>query len=177
MRPVIIAIVGPSGSGKTTMQQYLHNQYGIPAIVSTTTRPRRPDEVEGVDYFFVKNTQGHRREDMLTHTRFGKHEYFSLRSQLPPTGPCTYVVDENGIRNLKRSAGKEYGVCTVLVQCDTNNLRGRGIDPERIERDISRKQMDYRLLDLMVSNNGSEDEFKRNIDSTYKIIEQWLPLL
>ncbi len=134
MRPVIIAIVGPSGSGKTTMQQHLQQKYGIPAIVSTTTRSRREGEVEGVDYFFVKNTRGFRRGDMLTHTHFGKHEYFSMKSQLPESGPCSYVVDEDGIRNLKRTAGKEHGVCTVLLHCDTDKLRERGIDPQRIEQ-------------------------------------------
>ena len=177
MRPVIIAIVGPSGSGKTTMQNYLHGKYGIPAIVSTTTRPRRPGEVEGVDYFFVKNTRGFKRGDMLTHTHFGKHEYFSMKSQLPASGPCTYVVDEDGIRNLKRTAGKEHGVCTVLLHCDTDKLRERGIDPQRIERDFARKQMDYGLIDLIVYNNGTPEQFRRNIDGIYKVIEQWLPLL
>ncbi len=177
MRPVIIAIVGPSGSGKTTMQQHLQQKYGIPAIVSTTTRPRREGEVEGVDYFFVKNTRPFKRGDILTHTHFGKHGYFSLKSQLPASGPCTYVVDEDGIRNLKRSAGDEYGVCTVLVRCDTDKLAERGIDPERIERDFARKQIDYSMIDLIAGNNGTPEEFRRNIDGIYKIIEQWLPLL
>ena len=49
MRPIIIAIVGASGSGKTTLSKYLQRKYGIPAIVSTTTRPRREGEVEGED--------------------------------------------------------------------------------------------------------------------------------
>lgn len=176
-RPVIIAIVGPSGSGKTFLANYLRDMYSAPAIVSTTTRPRRPEEVEGEDYFFVKHTRGYRREDMLTHTRFGKHEYFSFKSQLPSDGLCTYVVDEDGIRNLKRSAGNEYGVVSVLVRCDSDKLAGRGIDPERIERDKARRQMDHGLIDLIVPNNGTPEEFRCNIDNIYKTIEQWLPLL
>ena len=87
MRPIIIAIVGASGSGKTTLSKYLQRKYGIPAIVSTTTRPRREGEVEGEDYFFVRSTRGIGREAMLTYTRFGKHEYFSLRRQLPESAP------------------------------------------------------------------------------------------
>ena len=62
MRPIIIAIVGASGSGKTTLSKYLQRKYGIPAIVSTTTRPRREGEVEGEDYFFVRSTRGIGRE-------------------------------------------------------------------------------------------------------------------
>jgi guanylate kinase len=177
-RPVIIAIVGPSGSGKTTMQQYLQSRHGIPAIVSTTTRPKRPEEVEGVDYFFLSDTTIiHRPQDILTKTRFAGYEYFATKSQLPLSGLCTYVVDEEGIRNLKSGAGDEYGVCTVLVRCDTDRLAERGIDPERIERDFSRKQTDYSLIDLIVYNNGTEEEFRQNIDGIHKVIEQWQPLL
>jgi len=176
-RTIIIAIVGPSGAGKTTMSNYLRDRYGIPAIVSTTTRPRREGEVEGVDYHFVRSTKAFRRGDMLTHTRFGGHDYFALRSELPTDGLCTYVVDEDGIRNLKRSTGEVFGVVTVLVRCDTDKLAERGIDPQRIERDFARKQADYALIDLIVSNNGSEDEFRRNIDGIFKIIEKWQPLL
>ena len=135
MRPIIIAIVGASGSGKTTLSKYLQRKYGIPAIVSTTTRPRREGEVEGEDYFFVRSTRGIGREAMLTYTRFGKHEYFSLRRQLPESGYCTYVVDENGIRALKQTAGTEYDVFTVYISCRTENLPFRGVDAERIEPD------------------------------------------
>jgi guanylate kinase len=178
MRPVIIAIVGPSGSGKTTLAEYLRTQHGIPAIISTTTRPKRPNEVEGLDYFFLTDTTIILRpQDILTKTRFAGYEYFATKSQLPQSGLCTYIVDERGVRKLKRSAGKEYGIITVMVRCDTDKLLERGIDPERIERDRNRKKLNHKYLDLIVSSNGTKEEFKRNIDGIYKIIEQWLPLL
>ena len=41
MKPIIIAIVGASGSGKTHLSKFLQKEFGIPAIISTTTRPRR----------------------------------------------------------------------------------------------------------------------------------------
>ncbi len=39
MKPIIIAIVGASGSGKTHLSKFLQKEFGIPAIISTTTRP------------------------------------------------------------------------------------------------------------------------------------------
>ena len=164
MRPIIIAIVGASGSGKTTLSKYLQRKYGIPAIVSTTTRPRRAD---------VRSTRGIGRETMLTYTRFGKHEYFSLKSQLPASGFCTYVVDENGIRALKLASGKEYDVFTVYVACRVEHLPARGIDAERIERDSHRRQVDYSLIDVVLGNNGTEAEFREGADQVLKILEQW----
>ncbi|MGC8611664.1 MAG: guanylate kinase [Athalassotoga sp.] len=45
---------GPSGAGKTTIvKMALPEIEGIEFSVSYTTRPKRENEVEGVDYFFV----------------------------------------------------------------------------------------------------------------------------
>lgn len=176
-RPVIIAIVGPSGSGKTYLSKYLRSEFDIPVIVSTTTRPIREGETEGEDYFFVRSTKGYRREDMLTHTLFGEHEYFSLLSQLPQTGYCSYVVDENGVKALIESAGKDYDVFVVLVTCNTEKLLQRGIDPLRIERDSRRKQIDYRLVNVIIGNNKSVKEFEEGARDMIKILEQWRHLL
>ncbi|TRZ51976.1 hypothetical protein D4S03_04200 [bacterium] len=52
--PVMIAVGGPSGSGKTTVIRKLQKE--MPGQVLTysayTTRPKRPNETDGVDYFF-----------------------------------------------------------------------------------------------------------------------------
>jgi guanylate kinase len=50
----LIILSGPSGSGKSTVIRQLLAEAGLPLrlSVSATTRPRRPKEQEGVDYFF-----------------------------------------------------------------------------------------------------------------------------
>lgn len=53
-RGLIFVLSGPSGVGKGTLCKALLQQ--IPNLcltVSTTSRPKRPDETEGVDYHFV----------------------------------------------------------------------------------------------------------------------------
>jgi guanylate kinase len=44
----LLIIVGATGVGKTTVIKRL----GIPYVVADTTRPIRPDEINGTDYFF-----------------------------------------------------------------------------------------------------------------------------
>lgn len=57
-RGVLIVLSGPSGAGKNTLLNAVLPR--IPDLrysVSVTTRPPRPGEVEGVNYFFVDNAE------------------------------------------------------------------------------------------------------------------------
>ncbi|MCB9091320.1 MAG: guanylate kinase [Halobacteriovoraceae bacterium] len=50
----IIIIVAPSGTGKSTLLKMLFEQFPqLHWSVSTTTRDKRPGEVEGKDYFYT----------------------------------------------------------------------------------------------------------------------------
>ena len=52
--PLLIVISGPSGVGKDmTIQRMKEMGYPFHFVVTTTTRPQRPNEVDGVDYIFV----------------------------------------------------------------------------------------------------------------------------
>ncbi len=53
-RPVLVVLSGPSGVGKdATLKRMKALGYPFHFVVTATTRPRRPDEVDGVDYYFV----------------------------------------------------------------------------------------------------------------------------
>lgn len=52
--PLLVVISGPSGVGKDmTISRLKEMGYPFHFVVTATTRPRRPTEVDGVDYFFV----------------------------------------------------------------------------------------------------------------------------
>lgn len=57
-QPLLIVISGPSGVGKDTVIERMKER-GLPFhfVVTATTRPRRPDEIDGVDYFFVSHEE------------------------------------------------------------------------------------------------------------------------
>jgi guanylate kinase len=53
-RPVLVVISGPSGVGKdATIQAMQQRNTLFYFVVTATTRPRRPNETDGVDYHFV----------------------------------------------------------------------------------------------------------------------------
>ncbi len=57
-KPLTIVISGPSGAGKDTVVR-LMKERGLPFhfVVTATTRPKREEEVEGRDYFFVSKDE------------------------------------------------------------------------------------------------------------------------
>jgi guanylate kinase len=55
---LLIVISGPSGVGKDSTLNCM-KEMNLPYhfVVTATTRPRRPEEIEGKDYFFITNDQ------------------------------------------------------------------------------------------------------------------------
>lgn len=48
----IFVLIGPSGAGKTTLASLAHRDGLAERIITCTTRPSRPNETPGQDYFF-----------------------------------------------------------------------------------------------------------------------------
>jgi guanylate kinase len=68
---MLVAMSAPSGAGKDAVRELLM-AWGIPAhfAVTATTRPRRPDEVEGHDYRFLSEEQF---QELLAQDGFIEH--------------------------------------------------------------------------------------------------------
>lgn len=74
---MLLIISGPSGVGKTTITRAVEKAVpGSVFSVSATTRPRTPADREGVDYFFLTDTEFDQKADrgeFLEHANvFGK---------------------------------------------------------------------------------------------------------
>jgi hypothetical protein len=50
---MLVLFMGPSASGKTTLLKQLCEKYGYKPVVRVTTREKRDNEIDGVDYAFV----------------------------------------------------------------------------------------------------------------------------
>jgi guanylate kinase len=85
----IFVVSGPSGSGKTTLAKKILNQPQLKdkliKSVSFTTRPKRPGEMQGRDYFFVSRKEFQRllkAKKILEHTRYLGYDYGTPRALL-----------------------------------------------------------------------------------------------
>lgn len=80
--PRMLVISGPSGVGKTTLIRRMRRDPRVWWSVSATTRPARPGEVDGEDYYFLDDAEFVRRVDaggFLEHAEVHGKRYGTLR--------------------------------------------------------------------------------------------------
>jgi len=107
---IFYVISGPSGAGKTTiLKKILENVENLTFSVSYTTRPKRPNEQEGVDYFFVTEDQF---KDMIKRNEFVEwalvHGYYYgtsksfINAKLEEGYDIILDIDVQGALNIMR---------------------------------------------------------------------------
>jgi guanylate kinase len=78
-RGLMMVLSSPSGAGKSTLSKMLLKRDGnIMMSVSATTRPPRPGEVEGQDYYFVDTAKFNHmveNDELLEHARVFDNHY------------------------------------------------------------------------------------------------------
>jgi len=84
--PLLILISAPSGGGKTTLcHQLLAACPGVTRAITCTTRPPRPGEQDGVDYYFLDASSFLKRVqagNFLEHATVYGHSYGTLKAEV-----------------------------------------------------------------------------------------------
>lgn len=99
----IIAICGKSASGKDTILKKVSEAADCKPIVSCTTRPKREEEVDDVDYHFLTLDEFTKRTmsgDMLEATIFNNWCYGTSLKELDPDKVNIGVFNPEGIEIL-----------------------------------------------------------------------------
>ena len=86
---LFIVISGPSGTGKTSViRELCEGDTTLEFSISATTRPPRSDEVDGVDYYFLDETEFEaliNNGGFLEWVKYGGHYYGTLKSTIEST--------------------------------------------------------------------------------------------
>jgi len=130
-------ITGPSGVGKTTICRILKERLPeLTKFVTTTTRPPRPGEVNGRDYYFV--TEAQFKKDIANNEFFEwDHHYgnyygsskikFTEFVNTTPLG--VFILDPTGARTVKSLMPE---IITIFVKPETHgDIVTRLYDQER----------------------------------------------
>lgn len=134
-RGILFVISAPSGGGKSTLLQLLKPKADFVYSVSCTTRPPRPGEVHGKDYYFLSPEEFEQRMlvgDFLEHARVHNHRYGTLRetvNQSLRAGDDVLIdVDVQGAAAIRHNADAEIRQSLVdvfLMPASVQELRRR----------------------------------------------------
>jgi guanylate kinase len=133
---------GPSGVGKSTLVARLRGQRpDVWLSVSATTRPPRPGEADGVDYFFVDHAEFAglvERGELLEYAEFAGNFYGTPRAavleHLADGVPVVLEIDLQGARQVRAALPDAQLVFVAPPSWDAlvARLVGRGTEPEDV---------------------------------------------
>lgn len=147
-RGLMFVLSSPSGAGKTTLAERLLKKDGKMVLsVSATTRPRRPGEVHGEDYFFVTEEeffQMRENNEFLEWANVFGYYYGTPRALVENTlrdgKDVLFDIDWQGAQQLDEVAGEDVVKVFILPPSRTElerRLRQRAQDTE----DVVQKRM------------------------------------
>ena len=165
----LVVISGASGVGKGTVLGIMMNKRDDLAFsVSATTRPPRPNEVDGVHYYFVTKE---RFEEMIQNGEFLEYDahaanyYGTPRAQAEEKmerGSVLLDIEPNGAKQVKQAAPEALLIFIMPPSVEEleRRLRGRGDTPEeqirmRMERAVWEMQQ-RSWYDHVVTNDDAE---------------------
>jgi guanylate kinase len=142
-RGLMLVLSSPSGAGKTTIsRELLKAESNLSMSISVTTRPPRPAEQDGKDYFFIDEKRYHAMVAggaLLEHARVFDNFYGTPRShvenQLAQGHDVLFDIDWQGTQQLKASARDDLVSIFVLPPSMSElsrRLRSRAQDSEEV---------------------------------------------
>jgi guanylate kinase len=166
----LFVVSGPSGVGKGTVIAAARRRLPeLELATSATTRPRRPDEVDGREYHFLTEAEFLRRVEegeFLEHVSYAGNRYGTLRGEverrLRAGRDAVLEIEVIGARAVKRQMPEAVLVFIAppAVADLEARLRGRGTDSsEEIEDrlEIARREMDaLPEFDHVIVNDEAE---------------------
>jgi guanylate kinase len=168
-RGLMFVLSSPSGAGKTTLSRMLVAE--TPALqmsVSATTRPKRPGEVEGKDYFFVDQD----RFDAMVETgellewatvfdnRYGTPRV-PVEAALSAGRDVLFDIDWQGTQQLRSRSPNDVVSVFILppsVQALEQRLHTRAQDSDEVIRGRMKKAGDemshFDAYDYIIVNDN-----------------------
>ncbi len=141
---LLIVLSGPSGTGKGTVCKILAAEiHNLIFSISMTTRPQRPGEKDGVNYFFVTEERFERlihENAFLEWAKVYGHYYGTPRSfvesNLAEGKDVLLEIDTQGAKKIKSNLSE--GVYIFLIPPSLTELKRRIVErgtelPEKVE--------------------------------------------
>jgi guanylate kinase len=177
----LFVIAAPSGAGKTSLVRALmEREPSLRFSISYTTRPQRPTETHGRDYFFVSKDEFAAmvgRGEFLEHAQVFDNFYGTALGQVEASlaggRDLILEIDWQGAQQIRRALPecRSIFILPPSRQELERRLRGRGTDAEdviqRRLRDVATDMTHWSEFDYVVVN----DDFVRALAELHAIVQ------
>ncbi len=143
----LYVIAAPSGAGKTTLVEALVDS--IPKLtvsISHTTRPKRPNEMHGINYYFINNNEFDemiKHDDFLEHATIFDHDYGTSKRWVEDTLAkgidVILEIDWQGHQQIKHLFPHSIGI--FILPPSLEDLRTRLTKRNQDHPDVIKKRV------------------------------------
>ena len=142
MKPVLITLTGPTASGKSFLLDHIRKTQVFDVLTSATTRKKRANERDGIDYHFLSQQQFDNdlaAGKFIEHAVYDGHYYGVTRDEftkkLVEDNIVVIILEPFAIKKYARLAKQlNAEVLSYYVHADFEIRRSRFFD--RVRRDI-----------------------------------------
>jgi len=176
-RGLMLVLSSPSGAGKTTISRaILKHDLNLTMSISVTTRPMRPSEVDGEDYYFVDEKKFKlmiNRGQLLEYANVFGNFYGTPKQPVEDAllngQDILFDIDWQGTQQLADNENAKKDLVSVFILPPNtieleNRLRARAQDPEEIVQQRMSKAADemshYREYKYVIVNDDIEASVK-----------------
>jgi guanylate kinase len=164
-RPLLVVISGPSGVGKdATIQRMKERGYPCHFVVTATTRARRPNEEDGVDYHFVSDAaftammaQGELLEHAMVYGQYKGIPKAGIRAALASGRDVVMRVDVQGAATVRQIVPQAV---TIFLTAESEEALIERLRRRRTEDDV---QLQRRI-------ETARAELRRAVEFKYRVV-------
>ena len=172
---IMVILSSPSGAGKTTIAKKIQQKYQTFKIsVSHTTRKPRPNEIDGVDYYFITHEKF---EKLISEDKFYEYarifdNYYGTSKetvdQMIKKNDIIFDIDWQGTQQLSKFKNLKL-IKIYLIPPNKDELKQRLIkrnqdSPQEVERRFKAYDNDIRHwkdYDHIIINDNLENCYKQ----------------
>ena len=162
----MLVLVGKSGSGKTTIEDIMIKKYGMVRAISHTTREKRENDIDGVNYFFVSKEEMERLNkagELAERIEYLDNVYALCKEQCRTDR--VVVVAPEGLKQLLEK--DDLDIFSVFIDVDREvreqRMFNRGDSTESVQKRIENDDRIFdgmeSLTNIILKNNGDNPFF------------------
>ena len=174
---IMVILSSPSGAGKTTITKKIQQKYqSFKISVSHTTRKPRPNEIDGVDYFFISQEKFKSFIDEKKFYEYAKifDNYYGTSKdsvdQMIKENDIIFDIDWQGTKQLSKFKNLKL-IKIYLIPPNKNELKQRLI--KRNQDSTQEVKRRFKAFDADIEHWKDYDYviINENLENCYKQIE------